>query len=587
MSNNNSKNITWNNVDWKSTSNYVRRIQNRIYKAKRNGDKKRVHKLQNFLINSIAAKLIAVRQVTTLNQGRKTPGVDKQIVTTPTEKMQLVRSLQLDGVALPIRRVWIPKPGKSEKRPLGIPVIRERAKQALAKLALEPEWEATFEPNSYGFRPGRRTHDAIEAIFKCLNRNTPKWVFDADIRKCFDTIDHDALLKKLETFPAMERQIKAWLKAGVIEGYANSETDNIETTMGTPQGGVISPLLANVALHGLENHLTEFVSHLPIKPHPGANRGRAAKVKALGFIRYADDFIIIHRNREILDLCIEQTHIWLSQMGLTISAEKSKVKDTRESFNFLGFQIITVRKKNVGTYKVSITPSKKNCAEFLSNIREILQRNKAISTFQLIKMIKPKVLGWANYYKYCECQKTFHKMDFLIYNKLRAWVFRRDTKNGRIAIRARYFPKGQHYVFQGRSYKDNWILVGKAKNKKGKIEQEFLPKTSWLKSEKFIKVKDIASPYDGNKLYWTLRSSTYSLYSTTITKLLKTQNGICPCCKVPFNVFDEDTWEIDHIKPKSLGGKNTYDNLQLLHKTCHLAKTRTDGSLDGRKPEKP
>lgn len=572
----------WNDINWGATSIYVRRIQNRIYKAKSQGDKKRMQALQNFLINSIAARLIAVKQVTTLNQGKKTPGVDKQVVTTPTEKMQLVRTLKLDGTALPIRRVWIPKPGKTEKRPLGIPVIKDRAKQALVKLALEPEWEAVFEPNSYGFRPGRRTHDAIEAIFKCVNRNTQKWVYDADIKKCFDTINHEALLKKLETSPIIERQVKAWLKAGVMERYANDTTDVVETAMGTPQGGVISPLLANIALHGLENHLMEFVSKLPMKPHPGANRGKAAKVLALGFVRYADDFVIIHRNREILELCIEQTHVWLSQMGLVISTEKSKIKDTREGFNFLGFQIITVRKMKADTYKVKITPTKNNCEKLLSNVREVLQRNKAISTYQLIRILKPKIMGWANYYKYCECQKVFSKMDFLIFQKLRAWVFRRDTKNGRKEICTRYFPQGQNYTFQGRLYRDSWVLVRKAKNKKGKIEQEFLPKMSWFKSERFTKIKGNASPYDGNKLYWAIRTSKYSLYSTTVTKLLKTQNGKCTWCKLPFTIFDEDSWEVDHIKPKSLGGKSSYDNLQLLHKTCHLAKTRTDGSLDTR-----
>jgi RNA-directed DNA polymerase len=573
--------ITWNDVNWKEIENRVRRIQLRIYRAKRNGDKKKVHKLQKFLMTCFEAKLMAVRQVTTLNRGRKTPGVDKQVASTPNDKMRLVRSLELNGGAYVIRRVWIPKPGKTEKRPLGIPVILDRAKQTLVKLALEPEWEAVFEPNSYGFRPGRRTHDAIEGIFCCLNRNTPKWIFDADIRKCFDTINHNALLDKLDTFPAMRNQIQAWLKAGVMEGYAQSPKDYedvIETAMGTPQGGGISPLLANIALHGLENHLTEFVANLPIKPSEKSNRGRAAKISALGFIRYADDFVIIHRNREILDLCIEQTKQWLSTIGLTINDEKSKIRDSRQGFKFLGFKITNVRKMRIGVYKTSIVPSKDNCEKFQNNIRSILQKNKSISSYQLINLLKPRILGWANYYRYCECKDTFRRMDFAIFNKLRAWVFRRDTKNGRTIVRDRYFPKGKTYVFNGRVYKDNWVLVGRSKDKKDKLIEKYLLKMSWVKSEKFVKIKGDASPFNGNKLYWSLRTSKHSYYATSTTKLLKRQNGICPICNIPFTVFDDESWEIDHIKPRSLGGKHSYDNLQLLHKSCHIEKSRTDGS---------
>ena len=251
----NGKNVTWNGIDWAKVQKNVRRMQHHIYKAKLSGNVQRLHWLQKRLIDSKTAKMMAVRTVTTLNKGKRTAGIDKLIITEPEQKLELALTLKLDGQALPIRRVWIPKPGKQEKRHLGIPVIRDRAKQALAKLALEPEWEAIFEPNSYGFRPGRSALDAIEAIFLSLRHNTPKKVFDADIRKCFDEIDHDGLLEKTGTFPRMKRQIGAWLKAGVMEGYANTakETPVYPSTKGTPQGGVISPLLANIALHGLGN----------------------------------------------------------------------------------------------------------------------------------------------------------------------------------------------------------------------------------------------------------------------------------------------------------------------------------------------
>jgi group II intron reverse transcriptase/maturase len=343
-------------------------------------------------------------------------------------KVNLAKTLRLDGKASPIRRVWVPKPGKIEKRPqpgkiekrpLGIPTLKDRAKQALAKYALEPEWEARFEPNSYlhrrpcearrwrgGFRPGRRTHDAIEAIFLSLHHLTPKWVYDADISKCFDRIDHKALLTKLNTFPMMKEQVAAWLRADIMEGYANAPKNVISPSMGTPQGasiaglakqgdggGVISPLLANIALHGLELHLKEYVAKLNIKPTPSANRGRTAKQKALSVIRYADDFVLIHVNKEIIDLCIIETTKWLANVGLEISQQKSALKLGTQGFKFLGFQIIQVVKS--GKYKVKITPAKAKALALLAKIREIIQNNKSASSYQLISILRPIIIGWA------------------------------------------------------------------------------------------------------------------------------------------------------------------------------------------------
>lgn len=571
------KQITWNDIDWPRLNSYVRKVQNQIYKARKNGDIGRVHKLQKLLVRSIAAKLIATHRVTTLNKGRHTAGIDGTILSKPEQKLKLALSLSLDGKALPIRRVWIPKPGKQEKRPLGIPVIQDRAKQQLARLALEPEWEAIFEPNSYGFRPGRGCHDAIEAIFLNLYGGTPKWVFDADIKKCFDKIDHNALLQKLHTFPKMQQQVKAWLKAGVMEGYANSLKPNeiLETTMGTPQGGVISPLLANIALHGLENHLLEFVAELPIKPHPGANRGKVAKKKALGVVRYADDFVLIHRNKEILKLCIAETHKWLATVGLEISEEKSTLKDTRNGFKFLGFLITVVRKPTVGNYKVKIQASPEKQKALLAKVKEIVQKFRSISSYDLIRMLRPIILGWANYYKYCECKDTFLSLTDKIFRKIRAWVFRRDTRNGRRFVKQRYFPSGKIHKFDGSTHKDNWILVGKKKLKGGIIKENFLPHIVWVKSKKHVKVKGNESPFS-NSIYWAVRSAKYSPYSTRITKLLKKQNQKCTWCKKPFTAFDSSNWEVDHMVPKSKGGTDFYSNLQLLHKQCHIEKTRIE-----------
>jgi len=476
-----SNNLAWQDIRWALVRRRVLRVQQRIYKASLDGNTEKVHFLQKKLIHSLDAKLLAVQQVTTLNKGRKTPGVDKVRISSNEQKIKLANSLKLDGTAKAIRRVWIPKPGKTEKRPLGIPTIKDRAKQALAKFALEPQWEAVFEPNSYGFRPARRAQDAIEAIFLNMHHGKPKWVYDADIRKCFDKIDHEALLEKLDTFPVMRTQVKAWLKADIMEGYANSPKEIAPSTEGTPQGGIISPLLANIALHGLENHLKEFVGNLPGLPYPGAARGKDRKRVALGVVRYADDFVLIHVNKTILDACIEKTKKWLTSIGLEISEEKSAVRLGTEGFLFLGFQVIQVNKN--GNFKVKIHPSKASRAKILLKIRNVIQLNKSTSAYKLIKNLRPIIIGWANYFKFSECKTDFSSLSSMIFKKLRAWVFRRDTRNGRLKVKERYFPSGKTYIFQGRSYRDNWILNGKGKTKRG-IEEVFLPQMTWVASEK-------------------------------------------------------------------------------------------------------
>lgn len=566
--------LTWDNIAWGNSYSKVRRIQKRIYKASSQGDTKRMWFLQKLLLRSPHAKLIAVQTVTTLNKGKNTAGIDKYKATSGIEKLKLAKTLQINGKANLIKKVWIPKPGKIEKRPLGIPTIHDRAKQALCKLVLEPEWEAKFEPNSYGFRPGRKAHDAMVAIFLNLHHDTDKFVFDADIKKCFEKINHEALLVKLGTFPLMEKQISAWLKAGIFDQYANKVKTSIPSE-GTPQGGIISPLLSNIALHGLENHLMDFVStrNFP-KPHPGAAPGTKVKRAALGLIRYADDFLILHRNLEILNRVVVETKKWLLTVGLEISEEKSTIKKASQSFKFLGFQVAYLRIQ--GKYRIKITPAKENVKRIISKVRSVIQANKAVSSYQLIGKLRPIILGWGNYFQFCECKSTFSKVDNLIYQQIRAWVFRRAVRKGRIYMRLKYFPIGNEYKFQSRIYKANWILVGKkaTKNSNKKPIENFLPKISWIQSKKYVKVKGSVSVYDGNEIYWGLRTPRYSIFSTRIKNLLQKQKGKCTICKQGFK--EGDILEVDHIIPKFKGGKDQYKNLQLLHRQCHVKKTKID-----------
>lgn len=576
MSNN--KQLLWDKVDWNLVEERVTKIQKRIYKLSKLGNKGQVLFLQNLLINSLDAKLLAVRRVTVENTGKSTPGIDLKTYTTSKEKAQLVKNLRVDGKAVPIRRVWIPKPGKTEMRPLGIPIIKDRAKQKLVLMALEPEWEAKFEANSYGFRPGRSCQDAIEAIFISMRNKgeieNHKYVLDADLKGCFDNIDHDYLIQKLNTSPRIANQIRAWLKAGIFEGLSLDPPypDLPANEKGTPQGGVISPFLSNVALHGMETYLKEWICTQTWEVTKRHQLYKANKIKSISVVRYADDFVVIHKNKNIVLKAQEALQNWLDQTSkLKFNTQKTKVVDSNQGFNFLGFSVITHKRGK--TSKCKVYPAKKNVHRIIKNIGDVCRKYRSISTYDLIDILRPKLFGWANYYKYCECQKIFSKVNAGVFNILRSWVFRRDRRHGRITVKEKYFPTGRTYSFNNRTYKDNWVLVGKKKKKGGEVVEKWLPKISWVKSSKYVKVTGTSSVYDTNEAYWALRTTKYGNFNTKERNLLKKQKGICPICK---GKIKDNIVEIDHIIPKSQGGKDTYPNLQLLHTHCHALKTKGD-----------
>jgi RNA-directed DNA polymerase len=556
--------IQWNQINWKKLEKRVFKLQKRIYRASERGDLKAVRRLQKTLLNSWSAKCLAVRRVTQDNLGKKTAGVDGVKSLTPKERIDLVGQLKLIRKAKPTRRVWIPKPGTEEKRPLGIPVMKDRAIQALVKLALEPEWEARFESNSYGFRPGRSCHDAIEAIFNAI-RYKPKFVLDADISKCFDRINHPELLRKINTFPAMHRQIKAWLKAGVMDNGIFEETEK-----GTPQGGVISPLLANIALHGMENRIKQYATTL--------KGGKRDNQYALTLVRYADDFVILHEKLEVVLECQGIIQDWLKQIGLELKPAKTRIAHTlkplnenQPGFDFLGF---TIRQFKVGKYqsgenaqrkklgfKTIIKPSAKKIKTHLEKIAEIIDAHKAASQAALISHLNPIIRGWSNYYSTVCSKEIYSKLDFLMYQKLRRWANLRHPNKTKKWVAGKYWQTigNNHWVFATR-LEGNCSLTS--------------VKHSDTPISKHTKVKGDACPYDGNLIYWSTRMGTHPEVPTTVAKLLKRQKGKCLHCGLHFK--PGDIWEIDHINPKANGGRNTMDNFQLLHRHCHDSKTKED-----------
>jgi RNA-directed DNA polymerase len=381
-------------------------------------------------MKSWSAKCLAVRRVTQDNKGRKTAGVDGIKSLTPTRRLELVGSLRIGTKVKPTRRVWIPKPGSEEKRPLGIPIMYDRALQSLVKLALEPEWEVRFEPNSYGFRPGRSCHDAIGAIF-CAIKSKAKYVLDADIAKCFDRIDHEALLKKLNTFPSMRRQIRAWLKAGVMDGE-----QLFPTSEGTPQGGVVSPLLANIALHGMEERIKQEFPILGKRNRETWYHKKGTVFGSPELIRYADDFVILHRDITVVQRCREIISEWLLDMNLELKPSKTRLTHTlieceeeKPGFNFLGF---TVRQFKVGKYhtgkstngellgfKTIITPSKEKLKVHYERVATIIKDRKAAPQKALIRELNPVIRGWSNYYSTVVSKKAYSSQDALMYRSLK------------------------------------------------------------------------------------------------------------------------------------------------------------------------
>ncbi len=559
--------VEWHSIDWRKLERRVYKLQKRIYRASQRGDIKALRKLQKTLMKSWSARALAVRRVTQDNQGKKTAGVDGVKSLTPKQRLNLVDKLQLGTKARPTRRVWIPKPGTEEKRPLGIPTMNDRALQALAKLALEPEWEARFEPNSYGFRPGRRCHDAIAAIFDSI-RYKAKYVLDADIAKCFDRIDQEKLLEKLNTFPTMRRQVRSWLKAGVMDGK-----ELFPTSEGTPQGGVISPLLANIALHGMENRIKQYVGSLKHLEKSKRNR-----MNSVSLIRYADDFVILHKDLTVVQGCQKIISDWLKDIGLELKPSKTKLAHTlnkvekeKPGFNFLGFNIRQFPEgrhhsgknpqKQLLGFKTIITPSKEKVKEHYDKIAEVITRHKAAPQSALIRHLNPIIRGWANYYSTVVSKVTYQTLDNLVYQKLHAWAKRRHNKNWSF-IYNKYWK-----TIDG----DNWVFSTKGKNSMRLLNHADTPIV------RHVKVKGESSPYDGNLVYWSSRKGEHPEMPTRVATLLKDQNGKCAHCGLYFR--EEDVMEIDHKIPKSQGGKDYKNNWQLLHRHCHDTKTATDLAL--------
>lgn len=540
----------WETVHWSQVQRNVYRLQQRIYRASQQGETGKVQSLQRLLLKSWSARVLAVRRVTQENEGKKTAGIDGIHSLKPAERIQLAKEITLDRNADPVRRVLIPKPGKSEYRKLGIPTMRDRAKQALAKLALEPQWEALFEPNSYGFRPGRSPQDAIEQVHRCISQK-PKWVLDADIAACFDQISHGPLVIQLSSSrPSLTRQCRAWLKAGVLQDGSIQATEK-----GTPQGGNASPLLANIALHGLETTVK-------------------MAFKGAHLVRFADDFVVLHASLDTIVKAKSLISQWLGDRGLELKEEKTRITHTLDGgsdystgFDFLGYGVRQYRtprrrmNKSQRPYKTLIKPSSTSLNRLVQTLNDTVKRHRMSSQNTLIEALNPIILGWAHYHRSNSASRTFAYLDSVVYWQLKRWAKRRHPNKSQAWVKARYW-----HTVGGR----NWVF---GVRQAGKITRK-LAKFSDVSIQRHIKVRGAKSWYDGDWIYWATRRGCHPITGIRHATLLKRQKGRCPICRGVFDI--QDSLEQDHIWPQARGGKDGYNNLQLVHRSCHLHKTEWD-----------
>lgn len=527
-------------VDWHAVEAHVARLQRQLAQAVEQHNRPAIRHFKWLLRHSYHAKLLAIRLVTQENAGRHTPGVDGRTYTTPAERDLLLHELELERRPLPVRRIFIPKKN-GKLRPLGIPAMRDRAVQAVHKLAMEPEWDMQFEPNSYGFRPQRSAWDAIEQLFTVLaRRRAPQWVIEGDIQGFFDNVQHDLLLARLA--PEDRTYVRRILKAPVIDPHRGRQAND----RGTPQGGIISPLLANIALHGMEADLRD-VAHV---------RGWASRRGAgIHVVRYADDFIIICPTREIAEHLVPEISCWLQvHAGVKLNREKTHITHIADGFDFLGF---TLRKYQ---HKLLIKPAKASKLALLRKVKALLTANPTASTTTVLQLVNPLLRGWASYYRTVVSKETFTYCDNRLYQMLWHWAKRRHPQKSAHWVKRRYFA--QRGTRQ-------WVFTS---------GDQDLFRMADVPIVRHVKIQGRRSPYrvEDARYFEVRRQQLLRKRWTGFQRQVaaKTQ-GKCAFCARPImepahpgHSNRQEGVQFHLIIPPSLGGRATLANTFVVHQWC-------------------
>jgi RNA-directed DNA polymerase len=536
-------NMWWHYIDWRKVTHAVKSLQIRIAKAVAAGQWRKVKSLQWVASHNFASKLLAVKRVTE-NTGKRTSGIDGQTWLTAPAKQKAVQELRLKGYrAKAVRRIYIPK-SNGKKRPLGIPTMHDRAMQALHLIGLDPVSETTGDANSYGFRPQRSCADAIERCFDLLcKKRSPQWILEGDIKGCFDNISHDWIL---ENIPLAKKPLKEWLKSGYQE-----KQKLFPTTSGTPQGSIISPTIANMVLDGLEAHLDKACG---IKKY-GKLQYRA-NPHIIHFIRYADDFIVTCREENYLkERVLPAIQAFLQPRGLALSAEKTQITHIEQGFDFLG--------QNVRKYKgkMLIKPSKKNVHAFLEKVQGVMNKQRNVRTIELIKKLNPIIRGWAMYHRHVVSKRIFSSIDHAIFQMTWRWAKRRHSgKKNVMWVKNRYFTQ-----IGGR----DWLFFDTEEETQKRYT---LFQAASIPIKRHVKIDSKANTYlpsDEPYFEWRTQQKMADKWQGRQLSnfIYQRQRGRCAYCDELIEL--KTGWHIHHIVQRIHGGKDTADNLVILHPNCH------------------